>query len=93
MIKTFADKTTAAVFVGLPVRELPREILKRAKARLNQLHQAVTLDDLRLPPSNHLETLHGDRKGQWSIRINDRWRVCFRWENGDAFDVEITDYH
>jgi toxin HigB-1 len=61
--------------------------------RLIQIDSAVRLADLRLPPSNRLEALRGDRAGQWSIRINDQWRVCFRFESGDAFDVEITDYH
>ena len=61
--------------------------------RLTQLDAATRLDDLRLPPSNRLETLKGDRKGQWSIRINNQWRVCFRFAGGDAFDVEIVDYH
>jgi len=61
--------------------------------RLVQLDAATRLADLRLPPSNHLESLRGDRAGQWSIRINDQWRVCFRFRNGDAFDVEVTDYH
>jgi proteic killer suppression protein len=61
--------------------------------RLTQLNAATAIDDLRFPPSNHLEALKRDRKGQWSIRINDPWRVCFRFERGDAFDVEITDYH
>jgi proteic killer suppression protein len=61
--------------------------------RLTQLHAAVRVEDLRLPPSNRLEALHGDRDRQWSIRINDQWRVCFRFEEGDAFEVEIVDYH
>ena len=60
---------------------------------LTQLHAAMTVDDLRMPPSNRLEALRGDRTGQWSIRINDQWRVCFRFEDGNAFDVEIADYH
>jgi proteic killer suppression protein len=68
-------------------------VLRRAGKRLTQLDAAVTLDDLRMPPSNRLEALSGDRAGQWSIRINDQWRVCFRFENGEACDVEITDYH
>jgi proteic killer suppression protein len=72
---------------------LPAEIHKRAAMRLTQLDAATRVDDLRLPPSNRLEALRHDRSGQWSIRINDRWRVCFRFENGDAFDVEIVDYH
>ena len=61
--------------------------------RLIQLNAATTLDDLRFPPSNWLEALRHDRRGQWSIRINDQWRVCFRFEGGDVFDVEIVDYH
>ncbi|MGQ0750351.1 MAG: type II toxin-antitoxin system RelE/ParE family toxin [Betaproteobacteria bacterium] len=65
----------------------------RAAMRLTQLHAATRIDDLRLPPSNRLEALKGDRKGQWSIRINDQWRVCFRFEGGHALDVEIVDYH
>ncbi len=61
--------------------------------RLTQLDAATRIDDLRLPPSNHLEALKGDRKGQWSIRVNTQWRICFRFDEGDAFDVEIVDYH
>jgi toxin HigB-1 len=70
-----------------------REILRRAAMRLRQLDAATTIVDLRLPPSNRLEALKGNRAGKHSIRINDRWRVCFRFADGDAFDVEITDYH
>lgn len=72
---------------------MPQDILKRAAMRLTQLDGAVSIDDLRMPPSNKLEALLHDRKGQWSIRINDQWRVCFRFKDGDAFDVEIVDYH
>lgn len=93
MIKTFADKSTAAVFSGLVVKKLPPAICKRAREKLDMLHRARTLNDLRVPPANRLEALAGNRKGFWSIRINDQWRVCFRFENGDAFDVEIVDYH
>jgi len=57
------------------------------------LHRSMTLDDLRIPPANRLEKLHGDREGQWSIRINDQWRICFRWDAGDTYEVEIADYH
>lgn len=71
----------------------PPEILKRAVMRLTQLHAAVEVDDLRMPPSNRLEALTGDLAGKWSIRVNDRWRLCFRFEHGHAFDVEIVDYH
>jgi proteic killer suppression protein len=72
---------------------LPPEIHARAAMRLTQLNAATTINDLRVPRSNRLEALKHDRKGQWSIRINDQWRICFRFESGDAFDVEITDYH
>ena len=72
---------------------MPQDIQERAFIRLAQLDAAVTLDDLRLPPSNRLETLSRERKGQWSIRINDQWRICFRFDADGAHDVEITDYH
>ncbi|MBS1219739.1 MAG: plasmid maintenance system killer [Proteobacteria bacterium] len=93
MIQSFADSETAQFYATGRARRLPPDIRRRAGMRLTQLDAATRLDDLRLPPSNRLEPLKGDRKGQWSIRINDRWRVCFRFANGDAFDVEIADYH
>lgn len=93
MIKSFADKTTAALFSGHRVRRLPPDIQRRAYAKLQALDAADSLDFLRVPPSNRLEALRGDREGQWSIRINDQWRLCFRWDDGDAHDVEVTDYH
>jgi proteic killer suppression protein len=93
VIKTFADKSTAAVFGGMFARRLPRDIQARALTKLRQIDAATALDDLRSPPSNHLESLKGDRAEQYSIRINDQWRICFRWRNGDAWDVEIADYH
>ncbi|MDP2829369.1 MAG: type II toxin-antitoxin system RelE/ParE family toxin [Sulfuricellaceae bacterium] len=93
MIQTFANTETEDFFVTGKSRRLPLEILKRAAMRLNQLHATTELNDLRLPPSNHLEALSGNRAGQWSIRINQQWRVCFKFENGDAFNVEIVDYH
>ena len=93
MIKSFADKATAALFLGRRVRRLPPGIHRRAYAKLQALDAADTLDFLRVPPSNRLERLRGDREGQWSIRINDQWRICFRWEDHDAYDVEVTDYH
>lgn len=74
-------------------RELPPDILKRALMRLIQWHAAMDVEDLRLPPSNRLETLGGDRTGQWSIRINNQWRVCSRFEGGNAYDVDVVDYH
>ena len=93
MIKTFATKETAAVFAGLFVRRLPRELMLRAKMRLDQINAVSVVEDLRMPPANRLEKLKGNRKGQWSIRINSQWRVCFLFQNGDAFGVEITDCH
>ena len=93
MIKTFADRTTAAAFLGNPVKRLPSEVRKRAREKLDMIQAAISLDDLRIPPANRLEKLTGDRRGQWSIRINDQWRICFMWLDGDAYDVEITDYH
>lgn len=93
MIKTFADKRTAAIFEGYQVRRLPREIQENARRKLKQIDAAATLESLRVPPGNRLEALRGDRSGQWSIRINDQWRVCFEWAGGDAFNVEIADYH
>ncbi|MFM7783982.1 MAG: type II toxin-antitoxin system RelE/ParE family toxin [Gammaproteobacteria bacterium] len=69
------------------------KIERPARRKLLFLHRALRLDDLRVPPGNRLEALKGERKGQYSIRINDQWRICFRWEDGDAFDVEIVDYH
>ncbi len=93
MIKTFADKQTAAIFEGYQVRKLPKEIQQTARRKLKQIDSATTIDSLRVPPGNRLELLKGDRVGQWSIHINDQWRICLRWKSGDAFDVEITDYH
>jgi proteic killer suppression protein len=93
VIQSFADAETERFFNSGKSRRLPRDILQRAAMRLRQLDAAVTLEDLRLPPSNRLEALRGERAGQHSIRINDQWRICFRFEAGDAFDVEITDYH
>jgi proteic killer suppression protein len=93
VIRSFASGETERFFATGKSRRLPPEIRKRAAMRLTQLNAATRLDDLRVPPSNRLEALKHDRTGQWSIRINDQWRVCFRFENGDAFDVEIVDYH
>jgi proteic killer suppression protein len=93
MIQTFADAETEAFFASGKSRRLPGEILKRAVMRLAQLDAALRVEDLRMPPSNQLEKLSGNRDGQWSIRINGQWRVCFRFDSGDAFEVEIVDYH
>ncbi len=93
MIKSFASDETQRLFATGKSRRLPPDILKRAAMRLAQLDAAVEVDDLRAPPSNRLEALSGDMAGKWSIRINDRWRLCFRFERGHALDVEIVDYH
>ncbi len=93
MIKSFACEETEEIWHGRASRKLPRQIQERALRKLRQLDAARVLDDLRNPPSNHLEFLKADRKGQLSIRINDQWRICFGWENGDVVDVEIVDYH
>lgn len=93
MIQTFADAQTERFYTTGKSRHIPPEIRARATKRLIQLNAATRLEDLRLPPSNHLEALRGDRRGQWSIRINEQWRLCFRFESGDAFNVAIVDYH
>ena len=93
MILSFENKTTAALFSGLVVKDLPPSIAQRAFDKLRLLDSAISLSDLRIPPSNRLEKLAGDRKGQWSIRINDQWRICFRFAGGHARDVEVADYH
>lgn len=93
MIKSFGDKRTAAIFAGYAVRDLPPQLQRRAREKLLALDAAIRLDDLRAPPGNRLETLRGNRKGQSSIRINEKWRICFVWRNDEAWDVEIVDYH
>ena len=93
MIRSFANEATRAVFEGRAVKELPSGIQERALAKLQMLHAAVSLDDLAVIASNRLEVLSGDRDGKHCICINDRGRVCFRWEHGHAHDVEIFGYH
>ncbi|QBQ56282.1 type II toxin-antitoxin system RelE/ParE family toxin [Nitrosococcus wardiae] len=93
MIRTFANKETAAVFANQRVRRLPPEILQSARRKLAQLNRVKDVSELRIPSGNRLEKLSGDRAGAWSIRINDQWRICFRFESGDAYEVEIVDYH
>lgn len=93
MIRSFADKETEKVWNGASSRRLPGDIQQVARRKLRMLNSAVMLDDLRIPPANRLEALKGNRRGQHSIRINDQWRVCFRWKDGDADDVAIVDYH
>ena len=93
MIKTFRDKETESIFNRLLSRKLPQNIQHLARRKLVILDAAPELNALRVPPGNRLEALKGDRKGQHSIRINDQWRICFKWKAGDAYDVEIADYH
>jgi proteic killer suppression protein len=93
MIKTFADKHTLDLFITGKSKKFQPDILKRAIRRLEYVDLATCLDDLKVPPSNHLHALKDDRAGQYSISINDQWRICFRFVDGEAYDVEITDYH
>ncbi|HEY0833619.1 MAG TPA: type II toxin-antitoxin system RelE/ParE family toxin [Azospirillum sp.] len=93
MIRSFADTRTVALFKGLPAKGVPADVLRRAKMKLDLIHAAATLDFLRSPPGNRLEPLKGDRAGQHSIRVNDQWRICFVWRDGDAHNVEFADYH
>lgn len=92
MIRTFRCSETERIFREQPSRAFPPEIRARALAKLQQLTRVTRIEDLRQPPSNRLERLSGDRAGQWSIRINNQWRICFIWDN-DAYEVEIVDYH
>ena len=93
MIRSFADKTTESIWNRDFVKGVATTIAKTAYRKLFQLHTATRLVDLNIPPANRLEALKGDRKGQWSIRINDQYRLCFRWQDGDVHDVEFVDYH
>jgi proteic killer suppression protein len=93
VIRSFADKEAEKIWAGTQSRRLPPDIQGVARRKLRMLNNASALQDLKIPPANRLEPLRGDRKGQHSIRINDQWRICFRWHDGDAHDVEIVDYH
>jgi toxin HigB-1 len=93
VIRSFADKPTAAIWIDRMPKAFPSDLAKVARRKLRILASATRLDDLRKPPGNHLEALAGDRAGCYSIRINDQWRVCFFWRDGDAYDVEVVDYH
>ncbi len=93
MIRSFRDKRTEDVFFRRFVRRFSIVVQRTALRKLAILDAAEVLEDLRIPPGNRLEKLAGDREGQYSIRINDQWRICFQWSRGDAFDVEIVDYH
>jgi toxin HigB-1 len=93
VIKSFKDRETRQIFTRQRSRRLPADIQQVGLRKLRMLNNAHALNDLQIPPANRLEKLAGDRAGQYSIRINDRWRVCFVWRDGDAYDVEIVDYH
>jgi toxin HigB-1 len=93
MIKTFADKHSQEIYIKGTSKRIPPDIIKRAIRRLEYIDLATCLEDLKVPPSNRLHALKGDRKGQYAISINDQWRICFKFVDGDAYDVEITDYH
>ena len=93
MIKTFADKHSQEVYIKGKSKRMPPDIIKRSIRRLEYIDLATCLEDLKVPPSNRLHPLKGDRKGQYAISINDQWRICFKFVDGDAYDVEITDYH
>ena len=93
MIKTFADKRTQELFATGAAKRFPPDVGSRAARKLEYVHLATSLDDLKVPPGNRLHALKGDRKGQHAIAVNDQWRICFRFEDGDAYDVEVCDYH
>jgi len=93
MIKSFADRRTEELFRIGSAKRFPPDVARRAARKLEYVHLALTLDDLKVPPGNRLHALKGDRRGQHAIAVNDQWRICFRWVDGDAHDVEICDYH
>ena len=93
MIRSFGDVETERIWNGIRSRKLPPDIQDKALVKLRLLNRAVRLDDLKVPPGNRLEALKGQQRGLFSIRINDQWRICFRWSEGGPADVEITDYH
>ena len=93
MIVSFADSETEKVFNRAFSRKLPQNIQRSALRKLRMLHRAIDVNDLRSPPGNRLEQLAGNREGQYSIRVNQQWRICFEWDDGNAYNVEIVDYH
>jgi proteic killer suppression protein len=93
VVRSFRDKHTEQLYATGKSKRLPADLLRRASRRLEYIDLATCIDDLKVPPSNRLHALSRDRAGQYSISINDQWRICFRFEKGDAYDVEITDYH
>lgn len=93
MIKSFRDSRTESLHLGRVPKGIPADVARRAVAKLFLLDTVTRVEDLRVPPGNRLHRLTGDRDGQWSISVNDQWRICFRWSEGDAYDVEFVDYH
>ncbi|HET7612334.1 MAG TPA: type II toxin-antitoxin system RelE/ParE family toxin [Gemmatimonadaceae bacterium] len=93
MINSFADRDTERLFHREPVRRFPGDLQRAMLRKLGLVDAAERLEDLRVPPGNRLEKLKGSRAGQHSVRVNDHWRICFRWKDGNAYDVEIVDYH
>lgn len=93
MIRSFKDKETQKLFMGRRSRAVSGQAVRRAQVKLAQLDQVESVEELEVPPGNRLHALGGDREGRWAIRINDQYRICFRFESGDAYDVEATDYH
>lgn len=93
MIKSFKDKGTERIYNGKYSTKFPTEIQLRARRKIKSFDSATDINDFRIPPSNHLEKLKGDREGQWSIRVNNQYRICFKWNNSQAEDVELVDYH
>jgi proteic killer suppression protein len=93
VIRSFKDKETQKLFMGRRSRAVSGQAVRRAQLKLAQLDQVESVEELKIPPGNRLHALGGDRKGQWAIRINDQYRICFRFEDGNAYEVEATDYH
>ncbi len=93
MIKSFADKRTEQIFARERIKRLDNNLRDAVHRKLVSIHIATTLNEINIPPNNKLEALKGDRSGQFSIRVNRQWRICFRWEDGNAWDVELVDYH
>jgi len=93
MIRSFRETEAAKIYARQRSKKLPTDIQQVALRKMRMLNNALSINDLRIPPANRLEKLSGNRAGQYSIRINDQWRLCFEWRDGDAYDVEITDYH
>jgi len=93
VIESFKDKDTEHIWMQLPIRKLPFSAQRLALRKMFMLSRASSVRDLQIPPGNRLEQLKGSRAGQYSVRINERWRLCFKWENGNAYEVEIVDYH